>query len=243
MQHAIERVERPGESQEALDGKKGAGERAKFEKLWRIRFQSNHFGWIIAVNLCYFASKKWINQGAKVQLSEVWISNYTGSVSYLKTLHLCTLQNWKCTGVSFPNLSVSLGAAPRHVQRVRFLAPEITTSWSVNTSEYRCVYIQLFQTSLDNIDISFFGDRTLFRAKRCPNNLKIGFYLTLGPKKPRKITHAFLARALWMTGRSKSRPNDHRLDSWAGTSACDRPGIPSSPETKVKVQMLQRIII
>ena len=47
-----------------------------------------------------------------------------------------------------------------------------------------------------------------------------------------------------MTGRSKSRPNDHLLDSWAGTSACDRPGIPPSPpETKIKVQMLQRIII
>ena len=138
-----------------------------------------------AVNFCYFASKN-ENQGAKVQLSEVWVSNYTGSVSYLKKLHLWTLQNWQCTGVSFSNLSVSLGAAPRHVQRVRFLAPEITTSWSVNTSEYRCVYIQLFQTSLDNIDISFFGDRTLFRAKRCPNNLKIVFYLTLGPEKAKK---------------------------------------------------------
>ena len=36
-------------------------------------------------------------------------------------------------------------------------------------------------------------------------------------------------RPFWMTGRSKSRPNDHLLDSWAGTSACDRPGIPPSP--------------
>ena len=46
-----------------------------------------------------------------------------------------------------------------------------------------------------------------------------------------------------MTGRSKSRSNDHLLDSWAGTSACDRPGIPPSPETKIKVQILQRIIL
>ena len=31
----------------------------KFEKLWQIRFQSNHFGWNNnAVNFCYFASKK-----------------------------------------------------------------------------------------------------------------------------------------------------------------------------------------
>ena len=36
-------------------------------------------------------------------------------------------------------------------------------------------------------------------------------------------------RPFWMTGRSKSCPNDHLLDSWAGTSACDRPGIPPSP--------------
>ena len=36
-------------------------------------------------------------------------------------------------------------------------------------------------------------------------------------------------RPFWMTGRSKSRPNDHLLDSWAGRSACDRPGIPLPP--------------
>jgi hypothetical protein len=104
--------------------KKGAGERANFEKLWRIRFQSNYFGWNNnAVNFCYFASKKWINQGAKVQLSEVWISNYTGSVSYLKKLHLCTLQNLAMYSGSVSTLaalSVTLGGAPRHVQRGRF---------------------------------------------------------------------------------------------------------------------------
>ena len=39
-------------------------------------------------------------------------------------------------------------------------------------------------------------------------------------------------RPFWMTGRSKSRPNDHLLDSWAGRSACDRPGIPLPPRNK-----------
>ena len=34
-----------------------------------------------------------------------------------------------------------------------------------------------------------------------------------------------------MTGRNKSRPNDHLLD-WAGTSACDRPDIPPSARNK-----------
>ena len=96
MQHATERVERPGESQETLDGKKmkqrskcrsckeslsfcqslfGGVRRnvPKFAKLWRIRFQSYHFGWNnSAVNFCYFAFKnREKNQGAKVQLSEV----------------------------------------------------------------------------------------------------------------------------------------------------------------------------
>ena len=45
-----------------------------------------------------------------------------------------------------------------------------------------------------------------------------------------------------MTGRSKSRSND-LLESWAGTSACDRPRIPPSPETKIKVQMLKMTIV
>ena len=44
-----------------------------------------------------------------------------------------------------------------------------------------------------------------------------------------------------MTGRSESRPNDHLLDSWAGTSACG-PASPPSPK-QIKVQMLQRTII
>ena len=44
-----------------------------------------------------------------------------------------------------------------------------------------------------------------------------------------QILAGFGEFAFWMTGRSKSRPNDHLLNSWAGISACDRPGIPPSP--------------
>ena len=38
-------------------------------------------------------------------------------------------------------------------------------------------------------------------------------------------------RPFWMTGRSESRPNDHLLDSWAGTSACG-PASPLPPRNK-----------
>ena len=58
-----------------------------------------------------------------MQLSDVRIRNYTGSVSYPEKLHLCTLQNLAMYRESvsiFADLSVTLGAAPRHVQRVRF---------------------------------------------------------------------------------------------------------------------------
>ena len=47
----------------------------------------------------------------------------TGSVSYPEKLHLCTLQNLAMCRESvstFADLSVTLGAASRHVQRVRF---------------------------------------------------------------------------------------------------------------------------
>ena len=52
----------------------------KFEKLWQIRFQSNHFGWNNFSVILRLKIDK--NQGAKVQISEVRIRNYTGSVSY-----------------------------------------------------------------------------------------------------------------------------------------------------------------
>ena len=41
----------------------------------------------------------------------------------LKKLHLCTLRNlamYRESVSTFADLSVTLGAAPRHVQRVRF---------------------------------------------------------------------------------------------------------------------------
>ena len=52
-------------------------------------------------------------------------------------------------------------------------------------------------------------------ARICVSN----FSYLLGPKN----------RPFGVTGRSKSHPNDHLLDSWAGTSARDRPDIPPAP--------------
>ena len=55
-------------------------------------------------------------------------------------------------------------------------------------------------------------------ARICVSN----FSYLLGPKN----------RPFGVTGRSKSHPNDHLLDSWAGTSARDRPDIPPAPQNK-----------
>ena len=86
-------------------------------KLWRIRPKVNHFQWNnSAVNFSYFAPKKREkNQGAKVQLSEMWIRNLIVSFFYPEKLHFHNFQNlamWQCRGETFSHLLILCSTSP-----------------------------------------------------------------------------------------------------------------------------------
>ena len=98
---------------------------------------------------------------------------------------------------------------------------QIFSSWSIllfYTISFHSSYKihQLFTDYLLRLPSSELLEKHLFRSRANRRLVFLGFF---GPKN----------RPFWMTGRSKSHPNEHLLDSWAGTSACDRPGIPPSP--------------
>ena len=97
----------------------------KFEKLWRIRFQSNHFGWNnSAINFCYFASKidreKAGCKGATFRSVNKKLYRFCSLPEKVAPLHPAKFGNVQGSVSTFADLSVTSGAAPRHVQRFRF---------------------------------------------------------------------------------------------------------------------------
>ena len=83
-----------------------------------------------------------------------------------------------------------------------------------------CKLLCAQNVKLEATDTNSIRGRLLnWEARICVSN----FSYLLGPKN----------RPLRSDSRSKSHPNDHLLDSWAGTSARDSPTSPLPPQNKI----------
>ena len=96
-----------------------------FEKLWRIRSQANHSHGMTMWSVYLLLLQKIKREKSEYNRATCGsvIRNYRGSASYTEKvarLHASKFGNVQGSVSTFTDLSVALGAAPRHVQRIHF---------------------------------------------------------------------------------------------------------------------------
>ena len=94
------------------------GKVPEFEKSWRIRLQSNHFGWNDSVvNFSYFATKNRLRKTRVQRCNFFRVGNRTSIVCFLpwKSCTFAPFKIWQCTGEVFPHLLIFLLIWKQHL--------------------------------------------------------------------------------------------------------------------------------